>query len=171
MNEVAFAQLEWINLHFARKGIHCAFDCVGSFWPTCTAVCVSWRERCEHAGATEVVRLRNVVDTCIEERAKNWYTWRYQLKVSTHVANDADTHGHEFALLVGCKFHILNLAAAVNGCLRVFGALFNPTNGQFVFARKRNAQQFFGVHIELRAKPTTHARRDDTNLMFGNSQR
>ena len=170
LDVVALAQLERVDLHLARQGIHRHFDGVGRLGATGTAIGVGRRHVGEHRRASEVVGLRQVVDTRIEERTQNRHARRYQLQVGTHVADEAHANGSEFAVRVGSQLDVLNLAATVDGRLRVLGALFHPAHGCTVLAGEGDTQQFFGIHVELRAEAAAHRRRHDAHLMFGDAK-
>ena len=149
LNEVALPQFIWINFHFASQCIHATFNGICCLWSACATVCIGWCERCEHTRATEVICLRQVIHTCIQERSKQWHSGGNQLQVRAHVRNNAESNSGQLAITVCGKFNMLYLSASVDRCVGVLAALFNPTNWHIVLAGECQTQEFFCIHVEL----------------------
>ncbi len=113
-DEVATPQLERVDADLLGECVHRPLDRIGRLRAAGAAVRVGRGERGEHAGAGEVVGLRQVVDAGVEERSEQRDAGRDQLQVGAHVGGESHPHGGELAAGVGGQLDVLDLAATLD---------------------------------------------------------
>ena len=170
LDVVAPPDLGRIDADLRGELVHRALDGEGRLWSTGAAVGVGRRHGGEDRRAREHVG-GHVVDAAVEERAEQRDARRDQLEVGAHVGQEVDPDAEELAVGVGRQLDVLDLAAPVDGALRVLGALLDPSHRPAVLLGQRQHEQLVGVDVELRTEPAADRRRDHPHLLLGEAER
>ena len=97
----------------------------------------------------------------IEKRTQQRNARRHQLQVGTHVGQQLDADGEQLAVGVGRELDVLDLATALDRGLGGLHPLLGPADRVAELACEHDADELFGVDVELRAEASTDRRRDD----------
>ncbi len=92
------------------------------------------------------------------------------MEVGAHVGKKAHPHRGELAVGIGRQLDVLDLAAAVGGGDGVLAAGLVPAHRPAQLEGQGDAEQLFGVDVELAAEAAAHSGSDDAELVLGHAQ-
>ena len=168
-DEVEAADLDRVLADCARERVDGALDRVRRLRSPGAAVRVGRDRVRENAGALEAVTL-DVVCAAIKPRAEQRDTGGHELEVRAEADRQPHTHSGDLPLSGRCKLDLLDLVATVDRGDVAFASPLRPLDRPAEPPRDRKRERLLRIHIQLRAEPPAHVRRDHAELRLRNAE-